>query len=94
MYELNFVTDMMEEQLAQGKLRWLANFKEIRRDYELDEFTIPIYAEGGLEEKGFFLSKVFSALVTPKYKVHLLFYTSPEIDVKFLRKFIISCKNR
>lgn len=94
MYELNFITDLVEERLAKGKLRWLANFKEIRRDYKIGEFTIPIYATGGLEEKGFFLSKVFSTLVTPKYKIHFLFYTSPEIDVKFLRNLIISCKNK
>ena len=94
MYELNFITDLVEERLAKGKLRWLANFKEIRRDYTLGEFTIPIYATGGLEEKGFFLSKVFSTFVTPKYKIHFLFYTSPEINVKLLRKFVITCKNK
>lgn len=94
MYELNFISDLVEEQIAKGKLRWLANFKEIHRDYTLGEFTIPIYAAGGLEEKGFFLSKIFSILVTPKYKIHFLLYTSPEIDVKFLRELIISCKNK
>ena len=94
MHELNFLTDLVEERLAKGKLRWLANFKEIRRDYKIGEFTIPIYATGGLEEKGFFLSRVFSHFVTPKYKIHFLFYTSPEIDMKFLRKLIISCKNK
>lgn len=94
MYELSFITDLMEERLAKGKLQWLANFKEIRRDYTLGEFTIPIYATGGLEEKGFFLSKIFSTLVTPKYKIHFLLYTSPKIDVKLLRKLIITCKNK
>lgn len=94
MYELNFITDLVEERLAKGKLRWLANFKEIRRDYTLGEFTIPIYATGGLEEKGFFLSRVFSTFVTPKYKIHFLFYTSPEINVKLLRKLVITCKNK
>jgi hypothetical protein len=93
-HELNFLTDLVEEQLVKGKLRWLANFKEIHRDYKLDEFTIPIYATGGLEEKGFFLSRIFSTLVTPKYKIRFLFYTSPEIDVRLLRKLIIACKNR
>jgi hypothetical protein len=93
-YELNFLTDLVEEQLVKGKLRWLANFKEIHRDYKLDEFTIPIYATGGLEEKGFFLSRIFSTLVTPKYKIRFLFHTSPEIDVKLLRRLIIACKNR
>lgn len=93
-YELNFITDLVEEQIAKGKLRWLANFKEIHRDYPLDEFTIPIYATGGLEEKGFFLSRIFSTLVTPKYKIRFLLYTSSEIDVKLLRKLIIACKNK
>jgi len=93
-YELNFLTDLVEERLAKGKLRWLANFKEIRRDYTLGEFTIPIYATGDLKEKGFFLSRVFSTLVTPKYKIHFFFYTSPEINVKLLRKLIIACKNK
>jgi xanthosine utilization system XapX-like protein len=92
--ELNFITDLIEERLVKGNFRWLANFNEIHRDYQLDKFSIPIYATGGLEEKGFFLSKIFSALVTPKYKIHFLFYTSPEIDVNFLRNFIISCKKK
>jgi hypothetical protein len=93
-YELNFVTDLIEEHLIKGKLRWLANFREIRRNYPLGEFTIPLYAAGGLEEKGFFLSRVFSTLVTPKYKIHFLFYTSPKINVKLLRKLIIECKDK
>jgi len=92
--ELNFITDLIEERLVKGNFRWLANFNEIHRDYPPDKFSIPIYATGGLEEKGFFLSKIFSALVTPKYKVHFLFYTSPEIDVNFLRNVIISCKKK
>lgn len=94
MYELNFLTDLVEERLATGKLRWLANFKEIRKDYKIGEITVPIYATGGLEEKGFLLSRVFSAFVTPKYKIHFLFYTAPEITVNFLRKFVIACKNK
>lgn len=93
-YELNFITDLMEERLVKGKLRWLANFKEIRRDYRMGEFTIPMYATGGLEEKGFFLSRIFSTLVTPKYKIHFLLYTSIEINIKLLRKLIITCKNK
>lgn len=94
MYELNFITDIIEEQLAKGNLRWLANFKEIHRDYAIDDLTVPVYAFGSLEEKGFLLSRIFSAFVTPKYKVHFLLYTSDNIDVKFLRKLILSCKNK
>jgi hypothetical protein len=92
--ELGFITDMMEEQLAKGNLRWLANFKEIYRDYALDAFIIPIYAVGSLTEKGFFLSRIFSAFVTPKYKIHFLLYTSIELSIKSMRSLILSCKRR
>ena len=85
---------MVEEQIVKGNLRWLANFSEIHKDYTIGDVTFPIYASGGLREKGFFLSKIYSALVTPKYKVHLLLYTASEVDPKLLRKMIISCKSK
>ena len=92
--ELDFITDMMEERLAKGNLRWLANFTEIYRDYALGDFTVPVYAVGSLTEKGFFLSRVFSFFVTPKYKIHFLLYTPTELSVKSLRKLVISCKRK
>jgi hypothetical protein len=92
--ELSFIVDMMEEQLAKGNLRWLANFTEIYRDYTLGDFTVPIYAVGSLTEKGFFLSRIFSFFVTPKYKIHFLLYTTTELGVKSLRKLILSCKRK
>ena len=85
---------MVEEQIVKGNLRWLANFNEIHKDYTIGDVTFPIYASGGLREKGFFLSRIYSALVTPKYKVHLLLYTTPELNPKLLRKIIISCKSK
>jgi len=93
-YELKFITDMVEEQLVKGNLRWLANFNEIHRDFAVGDITFPIYASGSLQERGFFLSRIFSAFVTPKYKIHLLFYTTPEVDPKLLRKMVLSCKNK
>jgi hypothetical protein len=60
----------------------------------VEDITFPIYASGGLQEKGFFLSRIYSALVTPKYKVHLLLYTSPEITPNFLRKIILASKHK
>jgi hypothetical protein len=94
MYELKFITDLVEEQIVKGHLRWLANFNEIRKDYPVEDITFPIYASGGLQEKGFFLSKIYSTLVVPKYKVHLLLYTSPEINPNFLRKIILALKHK
>jgi len=94
LYELDFITDMVEEQIVKGNLRWLANFSEIQKDYVIGDVKFPIYASGGLRERGFFLSRIYSAFVTPKYKVHLLLYTAPEINPKQLRKIIISCKSK
>jgi len=92
--ELDLITDMVEEQIAEGNLRWLANFQEIRRDFRIEDLKIPLYANGGLEEKGFLLSRLYSSWVTPKYKVHFLLITSNEIDEKFMRKLITTCKRR
>jgi hypothetical protein len=93
-YELKFITDLVEEQLVKGHLRWLANFSEIRKDFPVEDLVFPIYASGGLQEKGFFLSKIYSALVVPKYKVHLLLYSLPEIRPDLLRKMILALKRK
>ncbi|MGC8960888.1 MAG: hypothetical protein ACP5K1_00390 [Candidatus Bathyarchaeia archaeon] len=92
MERLDFIVDMVEERLVRGGLKWLANFKEIRRDHRIGEFSIPLYATGGLEERGFLLSRAFSALVTPKYRINLLLYTCESITSKLLRRLVISCK--
>lgn len=93
-YELNFITDMVEEQIIKGHFRWLANFNEIHTDYAIGDITFPVYASGGLQERGFFLSRIFSAFVTPRYKIHLLLCAIPEVNPKFLRKIIITCKSK
>ncbi|MGB9676917.1 MAG: hypothetical protein ACPL0C_07015 [Candidatus Bathyarchaeales archaeon] len=94
MSELEFVIDVVEEQLVRGNLRWLANFSEIHKDYHVGDVIFPLYALGSLQEKGFFLSKIFSALVTPRYKIHLLLYTQQDFDPKLIRKLILTCKNK
>jgi len=93
-HELDFITDMVEEQVVKGNLRWLANFNEIHRDFVIGDLTFPIYASGGLQERGFLLSRIFSAFVTPRYKIHLLLYTAPEVNPSLLRRMILSCKNK
>jgi hypothetical protein len=93
-YELNFAVDMVEEQLVRGNLRWLANFSEIRKDCTIGDVTFPLYALGSLQEKGFFLSKIFSTLVTPRYKIHLLVYAEQNFDPKLIRKLVLACKNK
>lgn len=94
MDELDFIIDMVEEQLVKGGLRWLANFNEIQRDYTVGNTRFSVYASGGLQERGFFLSKIYSTMVTPKYKVHLFLHTTQEVDPKLLRGIILSCKGK
>ena len=91
---MDFAVDIVEEQLVKGNLRWLANFSEIHKDYAIGDIVFPLYASGSLQEKGFFLSKIFSALVTPKYKIHLLIYTEHNFDPKFIRKLVLTCKSK
>jgi len=93
-HELNFITDLVEEKLVRGNLLWLANFTEVHRDYAIGDITVPVYALGSLEERGFLLSRIFSAFVTPKYKIHFVLWTSNEFDTKSLRKIIVACKNK
>lgn len=94
MYELDLITDMVEEQLVKGHLRWLANFNEIHKNYQIGDIVFPIYASGSLQERGFFLSRIFSALVAPKYKIHLLICTQQNFDPKLIRKVILACKGK
>ncbi len=94
MIELTFITDMIEDQLVKGRFRWLANFNEVRRGYAIEDLTFPIYASGGLQEKGFLLSRIYSTMVVPRYKVHLLLYTAPEITKELLRKIIFVLKRK
>ncbi|MGQ9782279.1 MAG: hypothetical protein ACUVQ8_08625 [Nitrososphaeria archaeon] len=92
MIELNLIKDLVEEHIVKGDLKWLANFNELHKDYELGGIIFPIYASGGLQEKGFLLSRIFSGLVTPKYKVHFFFYGSSELEPKFLKKMLLVFK--
>jgi hypothetical protein len=92
MIELNIIKDLIEERLVKGDLRWLANFNEVRKDHTINGTTFPIYASGGLQERGFLLSRIFSGLVTPKYKVHFFFYGCSDLEPKFLKKMLLTFK--
>src|SRR5512136_2310609 len=92
MIELTLINDLIEEQIIKGRLKWLANLNEIRKSFIIEDLTFPIYASGGLQEKGFLLSRIYSALVVPKYRVRLLLRTASEIDTQSLRRIVIALK--
>jgi len=68
-------------------------FNEIHRNHPIEDLIFPIYAAGGLQEKGFLLSRVYSAIVTPRYKVHLLVYTAPR-SAKNIEKITFALKRK
>ncbi len=94
MIELTFIADLIEDQIIKGRFRWLANLSEIRRAYPIEDLTFPIYASGGLQERGFLLSRIYSTMVVPRYKIHLLAYTAPEITRDLLKKIIFTLKRK
>jgi hypothetical protein len=94
MIELTLITDLIEEQIIKGRFRWLANLNEIRRTYPIEDIVFQIYASGGLQERGFLLSRIYSTMVVPRYKVHLLVYSAPEINKDTLRKIIFVLKRK
>ena len=94
MIELTFINDLLEEQIIKGRFRWLANLNEVRKNYAVEDLTFPVYASGGLQEKGFLLSRIYSTMIVPRYKVHLLVYTAPEITRDLLRKIIFALKRK
>jgi hypothetical protein len=94
MIELTFINDLIEEQIIKGRLRWLANFNEIQKNYAIGDIIFPIYASGGLQEKGFLLSRIYSAMVVPRYKVHLTVFSAPEITRELLSKIITALKRK
>jgi len=94
MIELTFINDLIEEQIIKGRFRWLANFSEVRKSYPIEDLVFPIYATGGLQEKGFLLSRVYSAFVVPRYKVHLMVYSAPEITREVLGKIVVALKRK
>jgi hypothetical protein len=94
MIELTFINDLIEEQIIKGRFRWLANFSEVQKGYPIEDLVFPIYATGGLQEKGFLLSRVYSAFVVPRYKVHLMVYSAPEITRDLLRRIVMALKRK
>jgi len=93
-YELTLINNLIEEQLVKGHFRWLANFSEVQRDFVVEDTVYPIYAAGGLREKGFLLSRVYSSMVTPNYKIHFFLFSAPEINSSNVRKMILALKRK
>jgi hypothetical protein len=93
-YELTLINNLIEEQLVRGHFRWLANFSEIQRDFAVEDTIFQVYATGGLREKGFLLSRVYSTMVTPNYKIHFLLFSAPEIAPANVKKMILALKRK
>lgn len=59
----------MEKELMGGRGRFIADFKESFRQFKVRGVEFDAMIRGSTRVKGFFLSRVFSYLVSPNYQV-------------------------
>jgi hypothetical protein len=59
----------MEKTLMLGKGRWIADFTESFRNWNVGDVAFDAFIQGNTRMKGFLLSRLFSATVNPNYQV-------------------------
>lgn len=91
--EPEIFVDGIEEILIKGKGAWIATFKDFHRNYKLSNKTFLLYAEGDTFVKGFFFSKIFSYLVSPRRKAYFLVNYVNNLTDEHYRKIINICYN-
>jgi hypothetical protein len=81
----------MEKSLMLGKGRWIADFIESFRDWNVGDVTFDVFIQGNTRMKGFLLSRLFSATVNPNYQVGCYVISADrvrDIDRKSLTKML------
>lgn len=59
----------LEKTLMAGRGRWIADFNESSRNYEINGIVFDALIEGNTRMKGFLLSRLYSFLANPNYSV-------------------------
>ena len=77
----------LERNLMLGSARWVADFAESFRDYQIGDTVFDMMLKGGIKTKGLFLSRLLSYLVLPTYGV-ACFVCCHEPTQKALRRII------
>lgn len=85
----------MEKTLMLGKGRWIADFTESFRNWNLGDITFDAFIQGNTRMKGFLLSRLFSATVNPNYQVGCYIISAnrvKEVDRKSLMKMLYAVR--
>lgn len=77
----------LEKNLMVGSARWVADFRESFRGYQIEDTHFDMMVRGGMKIKGFLLSRLFSFLVMPNYQVACFVY-SQELEASTLRSLV------
>jgi hypothetical protein len=81
----------MEKTLMLGRGRWIADFTESFRNWNVGDVTFDAFIQGNTRMKGFLLSRLFSATVNPNYQVGCYIISTDrvkDIDRKSLLKML------
>ena len=77
----------LEKNLMVGSARWVADFRESFRGYQVEGARFDMMVRGGMKAKGFLLSRLFSFLVMPNYQVACFVY-SQDLEANALRNLV------
>jgi len=80
----------LERNLMTGKGRWIADFNESFRDFQVKNSVFDIFINGNTRMKGFLLSRIFSFLLNPNYPVGC-FMLAIRPSEKFTRTSLHEC---
>jgi hypothetical protein len=81
----------IEKSLMVGRGRWIADFTESFRNFNVNDITFDVFLRGNTRMKGFLLSRVFSATVNPNYSVGCYMVSSDsfrDLDKKSFGKLL------
>lgn len=91
------VLTTIEKELMIGGGRWIAEFNESFRDFEVGDVKFNVYVRAKLRGKGFFISRIIMQLLTPDYLLGCFVYKADngaQVSKTQLSKMIEAMKRR
>lgn len=87
----------IERELMVGGGRWLGEFNEAFRDFEVESTKFNVYVRGRLRGKGFIISRIIMQLLTPDYLLGCFVYKADrgtQVSMTHLSRMIEAMKRR
>lgn len=86
----------LEKEMMTGKGRWVADFNESFRGYQVGDVTFDLFISGNTRMRGFIVSRVFSFFLNPNYEVGFFAISVPPVEnlnSRKLRKWMLAVKS-